>query len=389
MATREAQASEITAKRAEQLLADASEFFEEHLWEAGSAREARDKLAGKGLREKTIRDFGLGYAPIGPDELFGELHGRGYSDEEIAAAGLATLSARGRLHTQFRSRITFPVRDRDGRILGFAGMATHLGPSWPLWVTSPEAALYRRRDAVFGLDRAAGGIASSGRALLRPDCVEVLKAHQDRKRNAVTVHTKQITREQLAAMAEGVSGGVDALELELPSGLKLEQEDERPAEPSRPVRSTAADPEAEVAEGGLMVKLKKVALVAGTAVATINLWTGAPLLAVWVGSQVQSGRILSMWGVVTVVAVLSVLAFLLGLALTWMGTTYDKLSGRPVLAARTSPWHRMLRGDRVEDVRSRYGVSAPEKAVAACVVLAVLVFEVWFFFFAGSSLPAQ
>ena len=50
-------------------------------------------------------------------------------------------------------------------------------------------------------------------------------------------------------------------------------------------------------------------------------------------------------------------------------------------------WRR--RGDRVEDIRSRYGISAPEMVVAACVVAGVLAFEIWFFFFAGSSLAPQ
>ena len=119
-----------------------------------------------------------------------------------------------------------------------------------------------------------------------------------------------------------------------------------------------------------------------TALAAINLWTGAPLLAVWVGSQVQAGRLLSMWGVLTVLVVLGLLAFLLGWALTWLSAKYDELTGRPAMAGQTSPWHRAKRGDRVQDIRSRYGVSAPEKVVAASVAAGVLAFEIWFFFFA-------
>ena len=68
----------------------------------------------------------------------------------------------------------FPVRDQDGRILGFAGRGTHLGPSWSLWVTSPANGLYRPSEAVFGLDRAAREIAASSTALVRPDSIEVL-----------------------------------------------------------------------------------------------------------------------------------------------------------------------------------------------------------------------
>jgi hypothetical protein len=48
-----------------------------------------------------------------------------------------------------------------------------------------------------------------------------------------------------------------------------------------------------------------------------------------------------------------------------------------------------MRGDRKEDIRSRYGISAPERVVAVCVVAGALAFEIWFFFFAGSSLPSS
>jgi hypothetical protein len=95
-----------------------------------------------------------------------------------------------------------------------------------------------------------------------------------------------------------------------------------------------------------------------------------------------------MLGVVTVVASLAIFELLLVWALTWLNAKYDELTGRPRIATQTSPWHRAKRGDRVEDIRSRYGISAPEKVVAACVVAGVLAFEIWFFFFAGSSLPS-
>jgi len=316
------------------------------------------------------------------------LRGLGYSTDEIATAGLANRSPRGRAHAHFRSRLMFPVKDRRGRTLGFAGLGTHLGPSWALWVTSPDSGLYRRSQAVFGLDRAARRIAATKKVVVEPDCIEVLRAHQDGRTNAVTVHSSEVTRDQLRALAAGVRGGVEALELDLPPRIALEPKRKRApvesAEQEVRIRST----ESATAAGPRprSFHLKRLAIVVATALAAINAWTGAPLLAVWAGSQVQSGRLLSMPAVVTVVAVLAALAFLLGLALTWLNAKYDQLTGRPTLAAQTSPWQRMLRGDRVQDVRSRYGISAPEKVVAACVVAGVLAFEIWFFFYAGSPL---
>jgi DNA primase catalytic core, N-terminal domain len=366
------------------LLADAAEFFEAYLWEVESSEAGRKALSGHGLAEDVIRDFGVGYAPVGPDELMEHMRKLGYSTEELVTAGLVHLSVRGRAHAHFRSRLMFPVKDAEGRTLGFAALGTHVGPSWALWVTSSDTGLYRRSEAVYGLDLAAEQIAATGTAVVCRDCIEVLRAHQEGETNAVTVHSGAITRDQLEALAAGVPGGAEGLTLELPSGMEVEVEPEPATSEPADGRPITVRPSAEPPSH---LGLKRTLLVIATAILAINAWTGAPLLAVWVGSQAQGGRVLSTRGVLTVLVVLSVLVFLIGWALTWLSAKYDELSGRPRLAGLTSPWHRAKRGDRVQDIRSRYGISAPEKAVAACVIAGVLAFELWFFFFAGSSLP--
>jgi hypothetical protein len=312
------------------------------------------------------------------------LRGLGYTVDELLVAGLARQSARGRIHAHFRSRIMFPVKDREGLILGFAGLGTHLGPSGPLGGSSPDTGLYRRSEAVFGLDRAAKEISAAKTALVRPDCIEVLRAHQDGRANAVTVHTEEITREQMLELADGVRGGLDALELDLPSGMLVEPRVAPAAPKVVPARAGAAEEAAGPRPTNF--NLKRLAIITATALLAVNAWSGVPLLAVWIGSQVQGHRLLSMRGVVSVLVALAILEFAIGFALTWLSAKYDQLTGRPRTAGQTSPWHRAKRGDRVQDVRSRYGVSAPEKVVAGCVVVGVFAFEVWFFFLAGSSI---
>jgi hypothetical protein len=375
--------------RIEALLADAAVFFEAVLWESASGSAARELLVSEGLDEEVIRDFGVGYAPIGPDELMNHLGGLGYSTEEMVEAGLAHRSVRGRTHAHFRSRLMFPVRDAEGRIVGFAGLGTHVGPSWALWVTSPDAGFYRRSEAIFGLDRAADQIAVSGVATVERDSIEVLKAHQRGETNAVTVHSSGVTYAQLLTLAAEIPGGLDALRVDARDGIPVDWQPEEPAPATSEGAGTeraSSEPTADVA--GPRSHLKRLAIVVATALATVNLWTGAPLLAVWVGSQVQGGRVISLRGVVTVLVVLAVLAFLLGWALAWLSAKYDELVGRPPTLARTSPWQRRMRGELDEHLRTRYALSAPERVVAACVIAGVLAFEVWFFFFAGSSLPA-
>jgi len=214
------------------------------------------------------------------------------------------------------------------------------------------------------------------------DCIEVMRAHQEGRTNAVCVHSSALTQDQLLELADEIPGGVDALELELTSGMKVET----PAEAAPDLTATGPGARTQP-DSPPRHHLKRTALVIATALAAINAWTGAPLLAIWIGSHAQGGQVVSTRGVLIVLVVLSTLVFLIGWALTWLSAKYDQLSGRPKLAGLTSPWHRAKRGDRVQDIRSRFGISAPEKVVAACVIAGVLGFEFWFFFFAGSSLP--
>jgi hypothetical protein len=92
-----------------------------------------------------------------------------------------------------------------------------------------------------------------------------------------------------------------------------------------------------------------------------------------------------MGAVGTVIGVLAVLVTLLVMALIRVESAYRFLSGEPVQQRRTAPWMRSLRDERPELAEKR-PLSGFEKALIATVVAAVLAFEVWFFFFAGSSI---
>ena len=203
--------------------------------------------------------------------------------------------------------------------------------------------------------------------------------------NTVTVHSPRLTRDQILAIADLVPGGLEGLELNLAPGMSADPREEpavlttvtgagRPASEN----AKAVDPHLDA---------KKVSIVIATALAAGNLWTGAPLLAVWIGSHSQGGQVLSLRGVVTVLVVLGVLAFLLAWILSWLHAKYDQLIGRPATVTRTSPWQRSMRGELDEHMRDRYELSAPERVLAACVIVGVLGFELWFLFLAGSSLP--
>jgi protein-S-isoprenylcysteine O-methyltransferase Ste14 len=142
-----------------------------------------------------------------------------------------------------------------------------------------------------------------------------------------------------------------------------------------------------------MLYVKRLAIAAAAAVAGVNVWTGAPLLALWVGSRFEGwihsrdpGNGVTMRAVFVVVIVLAALELVLVFALGHLTAAYDELTGRPPEARRTSPWLRSMRGEREEFARRRHGISAIERILVVCVVGAVLVAEYWFFFLARSSL---
>ena len=131
-------------------------------------------------------------------------------------------------------------------------------------------------------------------------------------------------------------------------------------------------------------RAKRVGLLALMALAAVNLFTGAPLVAVWVGAQVQAGAGgLSMTAVLTVVVVLAALSWALIWALNRMGAAHDALVGYTA-ARRQSPWMRPFNAPsgRAQGTRLR----ALDKILVGTVVVAGLAFEAWFFFFAGSSI---
>jgi len=188
----------------EEIVRRSAAFFEGELWDSASGDRARGRLVRAGIEEETMREFGVGYAPGDVRKLLGLLAELGYSDEELVAAGVASASERGRSHPLFHARVMFPIRDETGLPLGFAGLATHLGPSWSLWVRSPMCEVFRPDRAIFGLDRARPAIAEARRALVKRDCAEVMRLHQEGREDAVGVVQNPITGRHLALLAAAI-----------------------------------------------------------------------------------------------------------------------------------------------------------------------------------------
>jgi len=137
---------------------------------------------------------------------------------------------------------------------------------------------------------------------------------------------------------------------------------------------------------GRSTTLKRAAMAGVTAFITINIWTGAPVLALWVGSRVVGRGTLSMGAVGVVLLVLAVVEFCLAVALTWLNNVYDELIGRPRIEQRAT-WLRSMRAEAEGHVSARVGITLLERIVMINVYLAVIALLVWYVFFAGPPTP--
>src|SRR4051794_17210208 len=134
------------------------------------------------------------------------------------------------------------------------------------------------------------------------------------------------------------------------------------------------------------IRAARIGLAALTALISVNLYTGAPLFAIWVGSRVQgqAGTGLTMGAVGAVIGTLAVTVAFLVFLLVRVEAAYKVLSGETP-QRRTAPWLRSLRDERPE-LAERRSLSGFEKAIIGTVVLAVAAFELWFFILAGSPI---
>ena len=136
-------------------------------------------------------------------------------------------------------------------------------------------------------------------------------------------------------------------------------------------------------------RLRKVGLLVGMALASVNIWTGSPLMALWVGSRVQKSGTTSMGAIAIVALTLGAISLVLIQTLGVLQTAYDRLTGRRRQVRRTLPWMRSMRGERPHEQPEGVRPSPAELMLIVCVVAAVTLFEIWFFFFSGSPIDQR
>jgi DNA primase len=178
------------------ILETAVTYYHHLLKNAPAAQVARAHLAQRGLTDKAIELFQLGYALDSWDTGLKYFSDKGYSQKDLLDAGLIVEKEESKVFDRFRDRLMIPVRDERGRMTGFQARA--LKPdAQPKFMNSPQTALFDKGRTLFGLPLARKAIREAEAAVIVEGNLDVIAAHQAGFANVVSSQGTALTEHQL------------------------------------------------------------------------------------------------------------------------------------------------------------------------------------------------
>ncbi|WP_298184735.1 DNA primase [uncultured Pseudomonas sp.] len=215
------------------LLTAAAEFYKQALKGHPQRKAAIDYLKGRGLSGEIARDFGMGFAPPGWDNLLKHLASDSLQQKAMIDAGLLIENAdnpeKVKRYDRFRDRIMFPIRDSRGRVIAFGGRV--LGDEKPKYLNSPETPVFHKGQELYGLFEARKHNRDLDEIMVVEGYMDVIALAQQGLRNAVATlgtatseeHLKRLFRVVPSVLfcfdgdAAGRNAAWRALEATLPS----------------------------------------------------------------------------------------------------------------------------------------------------------------------------
>src|SRR5258708_4837650 len=169
-------------------------YFRQALRGTPKGKAAAEYVAARGIDQKMVEQFGIAYAPDLPDGLLGYLRKKGYSDEEIIAAGLVVQTERG-LFDRFRDRLVVPIRDARGRIIAFGGRAMRADQRGK-YINSPQPLLFNKSATLYGLHAAKAEARRQNEVVIVEGYFDAIACHQAGLTNVVASMGTALTIDQ-------------------------------------------------------------------------------------------------------------------------------------------------------------------------------------------------
>jgi DNA primase len=182
------------------LLNTAADYYHQLLLHAPQAEAARRYVDGRALTGETVAAFRLGFSLDSWDAARTHFTGQGYREDELVRAGLLTEhEERKTTYDRFRGRLMFPIRDLDGRVVGFG--ARTLDPDGiPKYLNSPQTELFDKSHLIYGLDMAKRHIREAREVVIVEGYMDAIQAWQAGFRNVVAQMGTALTEPQLRAL---------------------------------------------------------------------------------------------------------------------------------------------------------------------------------------------
>ncbi|GGU76547.1 DNA primase [Streptomyces filipinensis] len=154
----------------------AAQWYAEQLATGPEAETGRIFLAERGFDQAAAVHFGVGYSPQGWDHLTRYLRGKGFTDKELILSGLSQEGRRGPID-RFRGRLMWPIRDIGGEVVGFGARKLYEADNGPKYLNTPDTAIYKKSQVLYGIDLAKKEIAKSSRAVVVEGYTDVMACH--------------------------------------------------------------------------------------------------------------------------------------------------------------------------------------------------------------------
>jgi len=178
------------------LLEAAADYYKQALKNHPARKAAVNYLKGRGLSGEIARDFAMGFAPPGWDNLLKQLGGDALQQKAMIDAGLLIENAEnGRRYDRFRDRIMFPIRDSRGRVIAFGGRV--LGDEKPKYLNSPETPVFHKGQELYGLFEARKHNRNLDEIMVVEGYMDVIALAQQGLRNAVATLGTATSEEHL------------------------------------------------------------------------------------------------------------------------------------------------------------------------------------------------
>lgn len=215
-------------KRLQQAHSLAADYYQHSLLQNPHALEYVFKT--RGLSKQIVADFRIGYAPTSGDALVQFLTRKGFSKSELADAGLTNRFG----GDMFRGRMTVPLMDATGQVIGFTARILSSDPNAPKYLNTPQTLLYDKGRHVFGLHLAKEAIRTSDYAVIVEGNLDVVSSHQAGITQVVATAGTAITENHLRALRrltgnvrlafDGDKAGIAATERAIPIASEVEVE---------------------------------------------------------------------------------------------------------------------------------------------------------------------